>query len=219
MSTPGFYGKLAVRGDFIHRGLSPAFIEAWDAWLAAGLAASRETLGEAWLDAYLVSPLWRFAVAPGLLGPDAVCGVMMPSVDRVGRYFPLTIALPLPADADIGQLVSSRDDWFERAEGLLLSTLDEGADAEAFERSVEALGSPLPATSSEQRRDASGATIWPVDTPQDRGLALMQQAWNGASLWWGHGSERVAPGLVRFTGLPPAQAFCRLLSESAGGQP
>lgn len=219
MSTPGFYGKLAVRGDFIHRGLSPAFIEAWDAWLAAGLAASRETLGEAWLDAYLVSPLWRFAVAPGLLGPDAVCGVMMPSVDRVGRYFPLTIALPLPADADIGQLVSSRDDWFERAEGLLLSTLDEGADAEAFERSVEALGSPLPATSSEQRRDASGATIWPVDTPQDRGLALMQQAWNGASLWWGHGSERVTPGLVRFTGLPPAQAFCRLLSESAGGQP
>ncbi|GLX12099.1 MULTISPECIES: type VI secretion system-associated protein TagF [Pseudomonas] len=219
MSTPGFYGKLAVRGDFIHRGLSPAFIEAWDAWLAAGLAASRETLGEAWLDAYLVSPLWRFAVAPGLLGPDAVCGVMMPSVDRVGRYFPLTIALPLPADADIGQLVSSRDDWFERAEGLLLSTLNEGADAEAFERSVEALGSPLPATSSEQRRDASGATIWPVDTPQDRGLALMQQAWNGASLWWGHGSERVTPGLVRFTGLPPAQAFCRLLSESAGGQP
>lgn len=219
MSTPGFYGKLAVRGDFIHRGLSPAFIEAWDAWLAAGLAASRQTLGEAWLDAYLVSPLWRFAVAPGLLGAEPVCGVMMPSVDRVGRYFPLTIALPLPANADIGQLVSSRDDWFERAEGLLLSTLDEGADAEAFERSVEALGSPLPATSSEQRRDASGATIWPVDTPQDRGLALMQQAWNGASLWWGNGSERVAPGLVRFAGLPPAEAFCRLLSESAGGQP
>jgi type VI secretion system protein ImpM len=47
----------------------------------------------------------------------------------------------------------------------------------------------------------------------------MQQAWNGASLWWGNGSERVAPGLVRFAGLPPAEAFSRLLSESAGGQP
>ncbi|MFB4368144.1 MULTISPECIES: type VI secretion system-associated protein TagF [unclassified Pseudomonas] len=219
MSTPGFYGKLAVRGDFIHRGLSPAFIEAWDAWLAAGLAASRQTLGEAWLDAYLVSPLWRFAVAPGLLGSEPVCGVMMPSVDRVGRYFPLTIALPLPADADIGQLVSGADDWFERAEGLLLSTLEEGADAEAFERGVEALGGPLLSRCSEQRSDASGAAIWPASNPQARGLALMQQAWRGASLWWGHGSERVAPGLVRFTGLPPAQAFCRLLSESAGGQP
>ncbi|PZW66907.1 MULTISPECIES: type VI secretion system-associated protein TagF [unclassified Pseudomonas] len=219
MSTPGFYGKLAVRGDFIHRGLSPAFIEAWDTWLAAGLAASRQTLGEAWLDAYLVSPLWRFAVAPGLLGTEPVCGVMMPSVDRVGRYFPLTIALPLPADADLGQLVSGADDWFERAEGLLLSTLEEGADAEAFEHGVEALGSPLLATLSGPRWDASGAAIWPVDNPQGRGLALMQQAWNGASLWWGNGSERVAPGLVRFAGLPPAEAFSRLLSESAGGQP
>lgn len=219
MSTPGFYGKLAVRGDFIHRGLSPAFIEAWDAWLAAGLAASRQTLGEAWLDAYLVSPLWRFAVAPGLLGAEPVCGVMMPSVDRVGRYFPLTIALPLPADADIGQLVSGADDWFERAEGLLLSTLEEGADAEVFERGVEALGSPLLTSCSQQRWDASGAAIWPASNPPARGLALMQQAWNGASLWWGNGSERVAPGLVRFAGLPPAEAFCRLLSESAGGQP
>lgn len=218
MSTPGFYGKLAVRGDFIHRGLSPAFIEAWDNWLAAGLAASQQTLGEAWLDAYLVSPLWRFAVAPGLLGTEPACGVMMPSVDRVGRYFPLTIALPLPADTDIGQLVSGTDDWFERAEGLLLSTLAEEADADAFERGVEALGSPQLATCNGPRWDASGAAIWSVETPQGRGLALMQQAWSGASLWWGNGSERVAPGLVRFAGLPPAEAFCRLLSESAGGQ-
>lgn len=218
MSTPGFYGKLAVRGDFIHRGLSPAFIEAWDAWLAAGLEASRLQLGDAWLDAYLVSPLWRFAVAPGLLGPEAVCGVMMPSVDRVGRYFPLTIALALPLDTDLGHLISDSDDWFERAEGLLLSTLEEGADAQAFEQAVQALGSPLLVTCSGQRWDATGAAIWTIDSPRSRGLALMQQAWRGASLWWGNGSERVAPGLVRFVGLPPAEAFARLLGESAEGE-
>lgn len=218
MSNPGFYGKMAVRGDFIHRGLAPGFIEAWDNWLTAGLTASRQTLGEAWLDAYLVSPLWRFAIAPGLLCQEAVCGVMMPSVDRVGRYFPLTIALLLPAQTDIGHLLSDSDDWFERAEALLLSTLEADADAEAFERAVGALGSPLLATGSAQRLDASGAAIWSVDNPRDRGLALMQQACSGASLWWGRGSERIAPGLVRFAGLPPAEAFCRLLSESAGGE-
>ncbi|KIQ05369.1 MULTISPECIES: type VI secretion system-associated protein TagF [Pseudomonas] len=218
MSNPGFYGKLAVRGDFIHRGLAPGFIEAWDNWLTAGLTASRQTLGEAWLDAYLVSPLWRFAIAPGLLGQEAVCGVMMPSVDRVGRYFPLTIALPLPAQTDIGHLLSDSDDWFERAEALLLSTLEADADADAFERGVGTLGSPLLAIGSAQRQDASGAAIWAVDNPRARGLALMQHACSGASLWWGRGSERVAPGLVRFAGLPPAEAFCRLLSESAGGE-
>ena len=44
LTTAGFYGKLASRGDFIHRGLPPAFIEAWDQWLAAGMAQSQAEL-------------------------------------------------------------------------------------------------------------------------------------------------------------------------------
>ncbi|TBV01105.1 type VI secretion system-associated protein TagF [Phytopseudomonas dryadis] len=218
MSTPGFYGKLAVRGDFIHRGLTPGFIEAWDAWLTAGLSASRQTLGEAWLEAYLVSPLWRFAVAPGLLGEQAFTGVMMPSVDRVGRYFPLTIVLPLPVHSDLGHLLGAAEDWFERAENLLLSTLEADAEVEAFERGVGELGSPLLLDALPVRSEASGGLVWPADTAAARGLALMQQGWQGASLWWGRGSERVAPGLVRFAGMPPAQAFCSLLSEHGEGQ-
>ncbi|HLD66572.1 MAG TPA: type VI secretion system-associated protein TagF, partial [Pseudomonas sp.] len=67
MSGAGFYGKLAGRGDFVSRGLPQSFIEPWDAWLAAGLAASQAELGAGWLEAYLVSPLWRFAVAADLL--------------------------------------------------------------------------------------------------------------------------------------------------------
>ena len=93
--TSGVYGKLASRGDFVSRGLPHSFIQPWDAWLAAGLLASQEQLGAQWLDAYLVSPLWRFALAPDVCGPTAVVGVLMPSIDRVGRYFPLTIAQTL----------------------------------------------------------------------------------------------------------------------------
>ena len=66
-------------------------MDAWDAWLRECLTASREALGERWLDVYLTSPAWRFACAPGLLGPLASAGVLVPSVDRVGRYFPLTV--------------------------------------------------------------------------------------------------------------------------------
>ncbi|WP_286800080.1 type VI secretion system-associated protein TagF, partial [Pseudomonas sp. UBA4034] len=91
MTTLGFYGKLASRGDFVSRALPQSFIGPWDNWLAAGLLASQNSLGAGWLNAYLVSPLWRFVLAPGVCGPDAAAGVVMPSIDRVGRYFPRAV--------------------------------------------------------------------------------------------------------------------------------
>lgn len=210
MSGAGFYGKLAGRGDFIHRDLPSSFIEPWDAWLAAGIAASQAELGAGWLDAYLVSPLWRFAVSPGLLGSDAVAGVMMPSIDRVGRYFPLCIAQLLDREADLASLVGGPDDWFEAAEALLLSTLDEDSDFESFESAVGALEPPFHA-----RRTPRSAGLhyvhFNVGSPAERAAVLAQLGCEGASLWWGRGSERVAAGLLCCAGLPAAQAFSGLL--------
>lgn len=217
MTTPGFYGKLAGRGDFMHRDLPPSFIEAWDAWLAAGMAASRAELGAGWLDAYLVSPLWRFAVAPGLLGGEAVTGVMMPSVDRVGRYFPLTVALLLPADTDLGALVSGPDDWYERAEALLLSTLGDDAEVEAFEAAVTRLGSPACSPRPSWQSGRGGHVHAAAATPRDRAAALCQLACDGASFWWGRGSERIPSGLLRYRGLPGSQGFVGFL-VGGGGQ-
>ncbi|WIE48215.1 type VI secretion system-associated protein TagF [Pseudomonas sp. GM17] len=216
MSSPGFYGKLAGRGDFIHRGLSPTFIERWDVWLSAGMASSQAALGAAWLDAYLVSPLWRFAVAPGLLGSEAAVGVMMPSVDRVGRYFPLTIALLLEADTDLGALVAGPDDWFEAAEVLLLSTLEPEAAVEAFEATVPALGSPVCSTQVPGMQALQGQVRFAATTAAARGAVLMQHACEGASLWWGKGSGRVAAGLLRCQGLPAAQDFSGFLLGEGG---
>ncbi|MEW7854634.1 type VI secretion system-associated protein TagF [Pseudomonas chlororaphis] len=216
MSSPGFYGKLAGRGDFIHRGLSPTFIERWDAWLSAGMAASQAALGAAWLDAYLVSPLWRFAVAPGLLGSEAAVGVMMPSVDRVGRYFPLTIALQLEAETDLGALVAGPDDWFEAAEALLLSTLEPEAAVEAFEAAVPALGRPVCSAQVPGMPGLEGQVRFAATTAAARGTVLMQHACEGASLWWGKGSGRVAAGLLRCQGLPAAQDFSGFLLGEGG---
>src|SRR5260370_2664306 len=88
----GFCGKLPARGDFVTAGLPRRFAEAWHDWLQPVLAASRRALGEDWLAAWLEAPIWRFALSPGTCGPDSVLGLWMPSVDRVGRHFPLTFA-------------------------------------------------------------------------------------------------------------------------------
>lgn len=208
--TAGFYGKLASRGDFLHRGLPGSFIEPWDAWLAGGIASSREALGPAWLEAYLVSPLWRFALAPGLMGGEAVTGVMMPSVDRVGRYFPLTIACLLEAETDLGSLVGGPDHWYERVEGLLLATLEEGSEFEAFEAAVAALEAP-PHGRRMAHTPGFRQVHFAVGNPGERLAVLAQLSCEGASLWWGRGSEHVAAGLLRCAGMPAAEAFSGLL--------
>ncbi|MEK1941903.1 MAG: type VI secretion system-associated protein TagF [Pseudomonas sp.] len=208
--SAGFYGKLAGRGDFLSRDLPPGFIEAWDAWLAAGMAASQNELGEAWLDAYLVSPLWRFAVPANLLGNQPVVGVMMPSIDRVGRYFPLTIASLLAPDADIASVVGGEESWFDQAEALLLSTLEPEADVEQFERGVQALGAPL-AMPKAAIGNLGTLLRSEAATPAARTALLAQLSCEGTSCWWGHGSDQVAAGLLRCHGLPALQDFARLL--------
>ena len=93
----GWYGKLPAQGDFVTRRLPPSFIEPWDAWLNAMLTGSRERLGSAWRDAFLSAPAWRFMLAPGVVGQQGWAGLIVPSVDSVGRYFPLTVASALPS--------------------------------------------------------------------------------------------------------------------------
>ncbi|WP_296266603.1 type VI secretion system-associated protein TagF [Pseudomonas sp. UBA6562] len=207
MSEVGFYGKLACRGDFVSRGLSASFIEPWDQWLAAGLQTCRRQLGEAWLEAYLVSPLWRFALAPGVCGPQAMVGVVMPSIDRVGRYFPLTVAQSLAPQASLAAVVGGHDDWFERAEALLLASLEADAGFEAFLAAVDALGGfDVPARIAAQTVPG-GLERLPAEWPQARTLALADAACVGMSLWWGQGSARIAPGLMRCAGLPRSEDF------------
>src|SRR5262249_12505949 len=87
--APGFAGKLPSHGDFISRRLPAALLTPWEAWLDAALERSRAILGEGWLNAYLSSPIWCFSLGPGCCGDRVVAGVMMPSLDRIGRYYPL----------------------------------------------------------------------------------------------------------------------------------
>ena len=95
----GFYGKLPARGDFVRSGLPRTFTDPWDDWLQPSLSAAKEAMGERWLDLYLTFPVWRFVMPDGLVGGNCWIGVFLPSVDRVGRCFPLTICEPVTRSA------------------------------------------------------------------------------------------------------------------------
>lgn len=208
----GFHGKLPSRGDFVQRDLSAGFVQAWDAWLAAGLAFTQARLGEAWLEAYLTSPIWRFALTPGLCGAETVVGVMMPSVDKVGRYFPLTVALPLPADADLAGLISEQYGWFLGIEELMLATLEDGASFEGFESAIAQVQPPP--FSRLELQGAYALRAFSGDTPEALSLALARLGTAAGSFWWGAGSERVAPGLRYAPHMPEAGQFVELLNGS-----
>ena len=127
----GFYGKLPARGDFVRAGLSRAFVDPWDDWAATVLPASRAAMGEAWVPAWLEAPVWRFRLAAGICGPDAVLGVMLPSVDRVGRYFPLTLAA-LFGPGCRPPACAHATAWLDRCECAGRSALEDDATPETL---------------------------------------------------------------------------------------
>lgn len=225
--VPGFYGKLPSHGDFVRRRLSGPFVGLWDSWLQSAIARSKEQLGADWLDIYLGSPLWRFIFAPGVCGPGMSAGVLMPSVDKAGRYFPLTMAINLPEPVNPLRLATEYDDWFGRAESILLSSLDDAVrfELDEFDRQVEScvleFTSPpkLPAESRATNFPGQGKS-WHVGiaSVDHLGASLRHLHWmqlgkqfNPLSMWWTNGSEHVAPSALLSEGIPPADSYAAML--------
>jgi len=217
-AAAGWYGKLPAIGDFASRRLPTEFTERWDEWLAHTLEASQAALGGAWLDAYLSAPLWRFALTPGIVDTRFWFGVLMPSVDRVGRYFPLTIATSssLPPNAPLAAL----EQWYEGACAAALECLSEGATIERLEAALMKLD-PLsfyPADAGIAQGDGVIARL-PATQGLDHAFAhvatpLLLRELRGASFWWAR-FEGIAPSaVVVHRGLPDAAAFVRLLDGS-----
>ena len=203
-STPGWYGKLPALGDFARRRLPAGFIEPWDAWLQKGMAASRAALGQDWLAHYLSAPIWRFALLPGVIGPDAWAGVLLPSVDRVGRYFPLTVCASLPAAEPLGPSLAALDDWLARLEQAALLGLDP-------ERGLERLEAALLNTPAVPLAPAGGDETATAPAFLDSLAArVLAQTLAGCTLWWSPGPSGTEAGFVE-GGLPPPERHAELL--------
>jgi type VI secretion system protein ImpM len=224
---PGFYGKLPHLGDFVSRRLPRQFIDPWDRWLQSGILASREQLGDNWLDIYLVSPIWRFVLSPGLCGDTAWAGILMPSVDKVGRYFPLTLASSIALPGALPHLFAPDNPWFEKMEELALSGLDHDFDLERFDAKLQALQLPdsFPVSRESGEEDASReaeskfALHVGVDSLRDSGGAfagltesLLSEFLPRHSFWCTAGSEMVHPAILVFDGLPPCDTLVALMT-------
>ena len=113
------------------------FSESWDRWLQSAIAGSRERLGGRWRDTYLSMPIWRFVLSPGMLTPNAWAGIMVPSVDAVGRYFPLAVASALPsASLNIVATLMAAEPWFDEIEAIALSAIAPAADSTAIDAAI-----------------------------------------------------------------------------------
>ena len=90
-----WYGKLPSLGDFAGRRMPHALTTEWDAWLRSGMDELRALNSTAWSENFVNAPLWFFA-APASVTGTAVVGALAPSMDRVGRYYPLTVMATAP---------------------------------------------------------------------------------------------------------------------------
>lgn len=153
----GAFGKIPGMGDFLRLNLSAGFVQAWDTWLQAGLIAAQGRLGGRWSDCYLSAPIWRFSLPAGVAGSEAVSGVLMPSVDRVGRQYPLTLATP----CDPGRTALrhfANDAWFAALEDVALLALDDDVTRDTLADRLDGLVSVRAAVADEGLDRLAGPT-------------------------------------------------------------
>jgi type VI secretion system protein ImpM len=231
-SSVGFFGKLPCNGDFLQRRMPQLFLEAWDPWLQECVHESRKALQEKWLPTFLTSPLWRFVLPDSVCGSGAYAGLLAPSVDRVGRYFPLTIVAQIDIATNPLEFATQQVAWFDALESLVIQAMEEPSlDLDWFDAQVAELGHQLDEHGKdiaenftdlfERSEFPKGGTSWRVPLG---GIGALQSAINvfayrelsaqlrPASVWWTEGSEAVSACWLSVRGLPAPERFAAMLS-------
>ncbi|MDK2126556.1 type VI secretion system-associated protein TagF [Parachitinimonas caeni] len=230
LPVAGWYGKIPALADFASRRLDPAFVTAWDGWLRASLLVSKEKLGQAWLDRYLTARVWRFLLTPGVCGNAAYIGVMMPSVDGVGRYYPFTICAPISPPWTARFARAEGMGWFSQVERVALEALSQNLSPDHIDEALLRCGLPRALPEDAQLDDTVSqlADAWRLrpnaitqmglkgahslgDLFLSMGRTTFGRMSEGKSLWWTDAPEFAMPILLRFDGMPPPHAFAQFL--------
>lgn len=161
----GAFGKMPSMGDFFHLNAPPGFVRTWDEWLQTAMMSAAEAGGAAWDDQYMSAPIWRFALSPGLAGPAKTIGVLMPSVDRVGRRFPLAFMVPVDREGPIALDHLVECQTFELLEDLALASLEDGMDRDRLAQSLAAISEPAAHSYAPLRR--AGNTLVMTQARED----------------------------------------------------
>jgi type VI secretion system protein ImpM len=194
--TVGFYGKLPCKGDFVHRRVPQQFVEVWDGWICELLIESRLRLQDRWRETYLTSPAWRFVLAQGLCGSGMYAGVMLPSIDRVGRCFPLALVARWDMEDLEPRTACNQQRWFESATALALDALTApNLSVEDFDQSVAESAAHIIAGDD---RSACASTMT---------MRELQSKSSPLSFWWTGGVDRLSSNMLCVRGLPDTGGF------------
>lgn len=228
LNNIGFYGKMPSNGDFVSRNLPRAFIDPWDQWLQECITASHQQLGDDWLNNYLTAPIWRFALSKEVCGDSPWIGLVMPSVDSAGRYFPLTVAAPANETCKLFSIADNEASWFLQAEEVILSALDQNNNLDSFNQDLDNLGipnclSPTPTTpqNETQKFNQVSSDSWRISMSESKSVSanlsslmeeLIMQRFPEFTVWWTSGSNQVEPSILICNKLPPTQGFSALMT-------
>lgn len=230
-TIPGWYGKIPSLGDFAFRRLPSQFISQWDNWLQQCIRTSQLSLGEDWLATYLTTPIWRFLLLPGVIDTHTWTGLIMPSVDKVGRHFPLTVATPTESFFPLTNDMFSTNQWHTFIESSMLATLDTNSSVAQFEASLANFPTPSFLNNDDTLPGGHSLINW-LKHPSDlhsvnlSTLEALQNFFGSASqefltsqiqsmsFWWTCMESTGDTRLCWFKGLPPEEQFTHFLKKN-----
>ncbi|MEN3793643.1 type VI secretion system-associated protein TagF [Fulvimarina sp. MAC3] len=216
----GLFGKLPAKRDFVALHIPRTVLEPYETWVQGAMAASRNRLGGAFDDSYLISPIWRFVIGREIYGRSCA-GALMPSVDRVGRLFPLTIVFCAePGEAIAPPTIDAMHSLYETLDDRLLGALEESnaqIDPESLLHALPDVPTrvALPEGSSAIRR----GLIWQTEASADEASSFEAFAHddyaNAAatrSYWWTTSEVNGSgPFLFAVEGMPDPYLYVSML--------
>lgn len=175
-SMIGAFGKMPGLGDFFRANVPADFVSVWDEWLQNRLMEAKDALGEHWQARYMSAPIWRFTLSPGLAGKSGMIGVLMASVDRVGRQFPLTLTCAVEELEQPLLFHQSQSALFEALEDAAFAALDEDLDRDALMMRLSQIADPIVIESSRIIRQNEAISVTTNTSPE---AVLAQSAIDG----------------------------------------
>lgn len=167
----------------------------------------------------MVQPVWNFRLGRALCGVECL-GTMAPSVDGVGRTFPLVILAMAQSPGDrLASDPKAVSDWLEMACQRLMLALSDEPPREP-EDLVNGLADPLGEVVAANEIEPLGKgyrAIWGENGQEeaDSRIAAEHLARSGdhRSIWWCGGSAVVRAQTVTFDGFPDPEFMVSMMCE------
>ena len=220
----GIYGKLPAKRDFIAVEVPANVLNVIERWLQGGVASSRNTMGGAWQDIYLTAPIWHFWLGADICGTYCM-GSIMPSVDGIGRYFPLALlAYGEDGETIAPPLDDACNEWFDRVDRILLSALDTEQDLDGFAlvRLLSGTDVSLQVANRTTATPLRSGFFW---TAEENGITSSvpenvrdedyYHAAQTRTYWWTGGGQRFGPRFISQTGMPDPGLYRSFLTGEA----